>query len=147
MEIFRIHVQKFVRRQFVRADVIIQERECCDFSFQTHPNIDKKLFSQNSVIALKQGGKGFPMNSEIGILKWRLQTKDENMIPLTSESVLLLSVSVWSLCLSLGSIAFKYWFPGKNLSTNEFRTIDINQLSLIAVFSVIAVFLILYYHF
>ncbi|XP_065055844.1 coatomer subunit delta-like [Rhopilema esculentum] len=53
------------------------------FQMQTHPNIDKKLFSQNSVIGLKQSGKGFPLNNEIGVVKWRLQTKDENMIPLT----------------------------------------------------------------
>ena len=53
--------------------------------FQTHPNVDKKLFSQNAVIGLKQAGKGFPLNNEIGVLKWRLQTKDENMMPLASE--------------------------------------------------------------
>jgi len=53
------------------------------FQMQTHPNVDKKLFAQNSVIGLKQGGKGFPLNNEIGVLKWRLQTKDEDLIPLT----------------------------------------------------------------
>ena len=51
---------------------------------QTHPNVDKKLFNSNSIIGLKAGGKGFPVNNEIGVVKWRLQTKDEDMIPLTS---------------------------------------------------------------
>ena len=55
--------------------------------FQTHPNVDKKLFNQTSVIGLKQGGKGFPINNEIGVVKWRLQTKDEDNIPLTSKLV------------------------------------------------------------
>ena len=56
------------------------------FTFQTHPNIDKKLFNQSGVIGLKQGGKGFPVNNEIGVVKWRLQTKNEDMMPLTSKS-------------------------------------------------------------
>ena len=47
--------------------------------------MDKKLFNQSSIIGLKQGGKGFPVNNEIGVLKWRLQTKDEELIPLTSK--------------------------------------------------------------
>lgn len=53
------------------------------FQMQTHPNVDKKLFNQNSTIGLKAGGKGFPVNNEIGVVKWRLQSKDEDMIPLT----------------------------------------------------------------
>jgi len=53
------------------------------FQMQTHPNVDKKQFNSNSVIGLKSGGKGFPVNNEIGVVKWRLQTKDEDMIPLT----------------------------------------------------------------
>jgi len=53
------------------------------FQMQTHPNIDKKLFNQSGVIGLKQGGKGFPVNNEIGVVKWRLQTKNEDMMPLT----------------------------------------------------------------
>lgn len=36
------------------------------------------------MIGLKQGGKGFPLNNEIGVVKWRLQTTDEDNIPLTS---------------------------------------------------------------
>lgn len=56
------------------------------FILQTHPNIDKKLFSQESVIGLKQPNKPFPLNSDIGVLKWRLQSTDEALMPLSSES-------------------------------------------------------------
>lgn len=54
-------------------------------SFQTHPNVDKKLFTADSVIALKNPEKSFPLNNDVGVLKWRLQTTDESLIPLTSE--------------------------------------------------------------
>ena len=52
--------------------------------FQTHPNIDKKVFSQGSVLALKQPNKPFPLNSDIGVLRWRMQTTDEALMPLSS---------------------------------------------------------------
>jgi len=50
---------------------------------QTHPNIDKKLFLSNSQIGLKNPSKPFPTNNDVGVLKWRLQTTDETMIPLS----------------------------------------------------------------
>ena len=58
---------------------------CC---FQTHPNIDKKLFSQESIIGLKQPNKPFPLNSDIGVLKWRLQSTDEALMPLSSKMLI-----------------------------------------------------------
>ena len=53
---------------------------------KTHPNVDKKLFTAESVIGLKNPEKSFPLNNDVGVLKWRLQTTDEALIPLTSES-------------------------------------------------------------
>lgn len=52
---------------------------------QTHPNVDKKLFTAESVIGLKNPEKSFPLNNDVGVLKWRLQTTDESLIPLTSK--------------------------------------------------------------
>uniref|UniRef100_A0A8C5B541 Coatomer subunit delta n=1 Tax=Gadus morhua TaxID=8049 RepID=A0A8C5B541_GADMO len=49
----------------------------------THPNVDKKLFTAESVIGLKNPEKSFPLNNDVGVLKWRLQTTDEALIPLT----------------------------------------------------------------
>lgn len=50
---------------------------------QTHPNIDKRLFQTNSQIGLKNPAKPFPTNNDVGVLKWRLQTTDDTMIPLS----------------------------------------------------------------
>lgn len=55
------------------------------FPWQTHPNVDKKLFTADSVIGLKNPEKSFPLNNDVGVLKWRLQTTDESLIPLTSK--------------------------------------------------------------
>ena len=52
--------------------------------FKTHPTVDKKLYSKDSVIALKDLSKSFPPGQDVGVLKWRFQTTDDSEIPLTS---------------------------------------------------------------
>jgi hypothetical protein len=63
---------------------------CCAHIFQTHPNIDKKAFTSNSVIALKAADKTYPLNTETAVLKWRVQGSDESSIPLTGLSFALM---------------------------------------------------------
>lgn len=53
---------------------------------QTHPNIDKELLKTRNQVGLKNPSKPFPLNTDVGVLKWRLQTTDEANIPLTSKS-------------------------------------------------------------
>jgi len=60
--------------------------------YQTHPNIDKNIFNNNSVLCLREGVRSFPAGSPLGVLRWRFQTKEDSAIPL--------SVSCWP---SLGS--------------------------------------------
>ncbi|XP_076325619.1 coatomer subunit delta isoform X1 [Tachypleus tridentatus] len=50
---------------------------------QTHPNIDKELFKSQLMIGLKNPSKPFPLNTDVGVLKWRFQSQDESYIPLT----------------------------------------------------------------
>jgi len=52
---------------------------------QTHPNVDKKLFQSSSLIGLKVPDKPFPINQDIGVLKWRFQTQDDSFMPLSSK--------------------------------------------------------------
>lgn len=58
---------------------------CGLFILQTHPHVDKKLFTTESLIGLKNQEKSFPLNTDLGVLKWRLQSTEESLIPLTSE--------------------------------------------------------------
>ena len=52
---------------------------------QTNPKVDKGQFNQQGVIAMKQEGASFPLNQDVGVLKWRFQTTDESFLPLSSE--------------------------------------------------------------
>ena len=48
--------------------------------------MDKVQFNQKSTISMKQEGRPFPLNQDVGVLKWRLQTTDEGLMPFSSES-------------------------------------------------------------
>ena len=52
------------------------------FQFKTHPNINKQLFSAESTLGLKDPSKAFPTGSALGVLKWRLATTEESLVPL-----------------------------------------------------------------
>ena len=72
---------------------------------QTHPNVDKELMRRRSQIALKNPAKPFPLNTDVGVLKWRLQTTDESNIPLSSKFLLTLTRLIFLImCLALFSV-------------------------------------------
>jgi len=53
------------------------------FQIRTHPKIDKNLFSSSSTLGLKDATTPFPSGNPLGVLRWRLETKDEDLIPLS----------------------------------------------------------------
>lgn len=57
-----------------------------DLQFKTHPRIDKAAWTKNKKIQLRDPVKqGFPVGQGLAVLKWRLTSKDESVVPLTSE--------------------------------------------------------------
>ncbi|CCK70049.1 coatomer subunit delta KNAG_0D03000 [Huiozyma naganishii CBS 8797] len=55
------------------------------YRFETHPNVDKQLFSQQGVIALRDQKKAFPHNDQSrGMLRWRktANADDRSLAPL-----------------------------------------------------------------
>lgn len=70
--------------KFGRIKIVVNNTDTKGLQLQTHPNVDKELFKTRSHIGLKNPAKPFPLNNDVGVLKWRLQTQDESVIPLTS---------------------------------------------------------------
>lgn len=52
------------------------------FQFKTHPNINKSEFTDNFVIAPKSGSQAFPVDNNLGVLKWRFVSTDESHVPI-----------------------------------------------------------------
>lgn len=51
--------------------------------FNTHPNIDKALYSSKQLLGVKDPSKPFPIGLPQVILKWRFQTTDVDLVPIT----------------------------------------------------------------
>ncbi|CAI5950115.1 unnamed protein product [Closterium sp. NIES-64] len=56
------------------------------FQFKTHPNIDKALYGSQNYPGPQGPQRPFPTGSPLGILKWRMQSKDETVVPISSMS-------------------------------------------------------------
>ncbi|XP_019864817.1 coatomer subunit delta [Aethina tumida] len=62
--------------------VQLDNKDTRGVQLQTHPNVDKELFKIKSQIGLKQPARPFPLHTDVGVLKWRLQGTDESLVPL-----------------------------------------------------------------
>uniref|UniRef100_A0A1S4H4R7 Coatomer subunit delta n=1 Tax=Anopheles gambiae TaxID=7165 RepID=A0A1S4H4R7_ANOGA len=69
--------------KYGRIKVQLDNTDQRGIQLQTHPNVDKELFRSSNQIGLKNPAKPFPLNTDVGVLKWRYQTQDESAIPLT----------------------------------------------------------------
>uniref|UniRef100_A0A6A7FSG6 Coatomer subunit delta n=1 Tax=Hirondellea gigas TaxID=1518452 RepID=A0A6A7FSG6_9CRUS len=65
----------------IRLQVYNQEERA--IQLQTHPNVDRELWKSCSQVGMKQANKPFPINTDVGVVKWRFQTSDDAHIPLT----------------------------------------------------------------
>ncbi|XP_030763221.1 coatomer subunit delta [Sitophilus oryzae] len=65
-----------------RIRVQLENKDTRGVQLQTHPQVDKELFKMRSQIGLKQSSKPFPLRSDVGVLKWRLQGTEESYVPL-----------------------------------------------------------------
>ncbi|CAM8909731.1 unnamed protein product [Rhodiola kirilowii] len=56
--------------------------------FKTHPNMNRELFAGENILGLKDPSRPFPTGQAsdaggVGLLRWRMQSVDESMVPLT----------------------------------------------------------------
>jgi hypothetical protein len=63
--------------------VHLQQGNTSAFQFKTHPNINKDAFNKEAVLGHKDPSRGFPTGNALGVLKWRMATKDESQLPIT----------------------------------------------------------------
>ncbi|KAJ1966796.1 coatomer subunit delta, partial [Dispira parvispora] len=49
---------------------------------KTHPQVDKKRFQNDNVLALRDASRHFPVNQPVGLLKWRVVSQDEDQLPI-----------------------------------------------------------------
>jgi len=83
LEVHGLITLRIANDKFGRIKVAVKNNDTKGAQIQTHPNVDKKLFQTSSLIALKNPEKPFPINQDIGVLKWRFQTQEDAFMPLS----------------------------------------------------------------
>lgn len=91
-ELFGLLTLKVADEKYGKIKVLLDNNANKSIQLQTHPNVDKDLFKSTNQIGLKNSTKPFPINTDVGVLKWRYQTQDETAIPLTSKCPIPISV-------------------------------------------------------
>jgi len=68
-----------------KVKIHINHQATSDFQFNTHPNIKKDAFFgvSDPWLMLAKEDRAFPCGNSIGILKWRYQTSDDSMSPVS----------------------------------------------------------------
>ncbi|KAK6101761.1 Adaptor complexes medium subunit family protein [Brugia pahangi] len=69
--------------QFATICVQMSNNDKHGAQLQVHPNLDKKEWLQKSLLKLKSVQKPFPVNMDIGVLKWRLLLNSEELLPIS----------------------------------------------------------------
>lgn len=82
MEVLGMMTLKINEGGYGRINLSIANNEDRTVQFQTNPNIDKRLFNEQSLIGLKGEGRTFPIGQDISVLKWRFSSTDDSLIPL-----------------------------------------------------------------
>eukprot|EP00920_Eleutheroschizon_duboscqi_P030380 GHVT01073670.1.p1 GENE.GHVT01073670.1~~GHVT01073670.1.p1 ORF type:complete len:518 (+),score=134.79 GHVT01073670.1:891-2444(+) len=70
-------------RDVAKADLAAFKIKSDDarFKFRLHPNLDKQKQSNENVLQLRDAGRAFRANVPAPLLKWRLQTAEEELVP------------------------------------------------------------------
>lgn len=84
MEVHGLVSLRIADPAFDKIRIEMANRDARGATTQTHPNLDKKAWQSSASLQLKAaGGKPFPINTDVGVLKWRFQTTDEAFVPLS----------------------------------------------------------------
>ena len=57
-------------------------KDYAELQFKQHPNV-AKFSGSEKVIALKDASRSFPVGQGLGVLRWRMTSKDEANVPLS----------------------------------------------------------------
>nr|CDJ86987.1 Clathrin adaptor domain containing protein [Haemonchus contortus] len=68
--------------EFNTVSVQMHNKAPAGVQLQVHPNLDKKEWQASHMLKLKSAGKPFPVNNDVGVLKWKMVLTEEEQLPL-----------------------------------------------------------------
>ncbi|KAJ1031415.1 hypothetical protein NDA13_001808 [Ustilago tritici] len=88
-----------------------------DLQFKTNPQVDKAAWTSDRIIAPRDARKPFPVNQSLGVLRWRMVTKDEIALPL--------SINCWPSPNGQGGCDVSIEYELENENLGELRSVII----------------------
>lgn len=88
-----------------------------DLQFKTNPQVDKAAWTSDRIIAPRDARKPFPVNQSLGVLRWRMVTKDETALPL--------SINCWPSPNGQGGCDVSIEYELENENLGELRSVII----------------------
>ncbi|KAK4685591.1 coatomer subunit delta, partial [Tremellales sp. Uapishka_1] len=68
-----------------KLQLTLAPKDYSELQFKQHPNVAKFTGSEK-IIALKDASRSFPVGQGLGVLRWRMTSKDESNVPLSNGS-------------------------------------------------------------
>lgn len=66
-----------------RVQIEVNSDDSDGTQFKSHPNVDRNLFKEQHKIGLRDSSRSFPLNQQMSVLRWRLQSKDNITLPIS----------------------------------------------------------------
>jgi coatomer subunit delta len=81
-----------------RVQIEVNSDDSDGTQFKSHPNVDRNLFKEQHKIGLRDSSRSFPLNQQMSVLRWRLQSKDNITLPISGfgfRVFMLIPVNCW----------------------------------------------------
>ncbi|KAI7898749.1 uncharacterized protein BX663DRAFT_523977 [Cokeromyces recurvatus] len=83
MDVKGILTLKISDSSAARISLGLKTSDDASIQFKTHPNVDKNAWKERHVVQMRDLSRPFPTNQSLEVVKWKLSTRDETMVPLT----------------------------------------------------------------
>lgn len=84
MEVRGVLTLKISDPASARISLALKANDESSIQFKTHPNVDKSAFKDQHIVQMRDLSRPFPANQNLEVVKWKMSTKDETAVPLTS---------------------------------------------------------------
>lgn len=85
MEVRGVLTLKISDPSSARISLALKSSNDPSIQFKTHPNVDKAAFKDQHIVQMRDLSRPFPANQNLEVVKWKLSTRDETSVPLTSK--------------------------------------------------------------
>lgn len=85
MEVRGVLTLKISDPSSARISLALKASNDSSIQFKTHPNVDKSAFKDQHIVQMRDLSRPFPANQNLEVVKWKMSTRDETSVPLTSK--------------------------------------------------------------